>query len=257
MPLEALIFDVDGTLAETEEGHREAFNAAFAAAGLDWHWDVAVYAQLLEVTGGKERLRHYVEATPGVAPLDDDAVRSLHAAKTVRYVAAVRAGSIALRPGVRRLLHEARDVGIRLAIATTTSPENVEALLTATLGADGPGLFEVIGAGDTVPRKKPAPDIYLHVLDRLGLAPSCCIAIEDTPNGLHAARGAGIPVVVTVSLYGGTAGFEDALLVVDGLGEPDAPCAVLAEASSAKREQRPGPILDIAALRALLETARG
>jgi len=110
--------------------------------------------------------------------------------------------------------------------STTTSPANVAALLRTALGADGAGLFECIGAGDMVAAKKPAPDVYRLVLDRLQVAPDCCVAFEDTPNGLLAARGAGIPTIVTTSLYGGTAGFQDALLVVDGLGDVDAPCRV-------------------------------
>lgn len=246
MPLEALIWDVDGTLAETEEGHRAAFNAAFAGAGLDWHWDPALYARLLEVAGGKERIRRYLETTPGAGPLDDGAVRRLHAAKTAHYVSAVAAGAVALRPGVRRLLHEAQAAGLRLAIATTTSPANVQALLLATLGPDGHGLFEVIGAGDMVPRKKPAPDIFRHVLDQLGLPADRCLAFEDTVNGLDAAHGAGIPVVVTTSLYGGTDGFGDAAMVVDTLGEPEAPCWVLSG------PPLPGPVVDVEALRQLV-----
>ena len=246
MPLRALIWDVDGTLAETEEGHRHAFNAAFAEAGLDWHWDEARYARLLDVTGGKERIRHFITTTSGTPALDDDAIRSLHAAKTRRYVATVQSGAVVLRPGVARLLSEARAAGLHLAIATTTSLENVDALLHATLGADGPALFEVIGAGDMVPRKKPAPDIYRLALDRLGLAAGECIAFEDTPNGLHAACGAGIPTVVTTSLYGGTDGFEGALMVLDGLGDP---CRVLSGPAL------PGGVLDIPALERLLTSA--
>ncbi len=225
MPFEALIFDVDGTLAETEELHRHAFNAAFAAAGLGWHWDVERYRGLLDVTGGKERIRH--DAARRGEAIGDDAGARLHADKTARYVASVEAGAVALRPGVARLLHEARAAGLRLAIATTTTPENVTALLRATFGEDAGGLFECIGAGDMVAAKKPAPDIYRFVLDRLRIAPGRCVAFEDTPNGLHAALGAGVATVVTTSLYGGTAGFEGALLVVDGLGEADAPCRVL------------------------------
>jgi len=231
MPLEALIFDVDGTLAETEEWHRRAFNQAFADARLGWHWDQALYGKLLEVTGGKERMRHYAAmqhgaATHGLA-IDAAAIARLHAAKTAAYVASVEGGAMTLRPGVARLLHEARGAGLRLAVATTTTMENVTALLRATLGPDGATLFECIAAGDMVRAKKPAPDVYQLVLDRMGLAPERCIAFEDTPNGLHAARGAGIPTVVTTSLYGGTAGFEGALMVVDGLGDADAPCRVL------------------------------
>lgn len=247
MPLEALIFDVDGTLAETEEWHRHAFNAAFDAAGLGWHWDQALYRTLLDVTGGKERIRHH--AVRRGETIDAAAVARLHADKTARYVASVEAGAIALRPGVARLLHEARAAGLRLAIATTTTPENVSALLRTTLGSDAAGLFECIGAGDMVAAKKPAPDIYRFVLDRMGLAPGHCVAFEDTPNGLQAASGAGIATVVTTSLYGGTAGFEDALLVVDGLGEADAPARVLRGAAL------DGPALQVSDLRRALQAA--
>ena len=241
MPLEALVFDVDGTLAETEEWHRRAFNEAFAAAGLDWHWDQALYAKLLEVTGGKERMRHY--ATTHAKPIDDAMVARLHAAKTARYVAFVEGGAMTLRPGVARLLHEAHAAGLRLAVATTTSLENVTALLRTTLGTHGPALFGCIAAGDMVAAKKPAPDVYQLVLDRLNIAPRCCVAFEDTPNGLHAAWGAGIPTVITTSLYGGTARFEDALLVVDSLGDVEVPCRVLRGASL------DGPVLQVAHLR--------
>lgn len=205
MALQALVFDVDGTLADTErDGHRPAFNAAFAAAGLDWHWDVDLYGGLLAVTGGKERIRHFcARHDPQFLdrPDAEQAIAQLHAAKTQRYVRYVQAGRIGLRPGVARLVAEAREAGIRLAIATTTNPDNVTALLEADLGRRAPGWFEVIGAGDVVPRKKPAPDIYHWVLGRLGLAPQECLAIEDSAVGLHAATAAGLPTVVTRSPY--------------------------------------------------------
>jgi len=247
MPLEALIFDVDGTLAETEEWHRHSFNAAFAAAGLGWHWDQALYGTLLNVTGGKERIRRHAD-THGEA-IGDAAIARLHADKTARYVASVAAGAVSLRPGVARLMHEAREAGLRLAIATTTTPANVTALLRTTLGPDAAGLFECIGAGDMVAAKKPAPDIYRFVLDRMGLAPGRCLALEDTPNGLRAALGAGIAAVITTSLYGGTAGFDGALMVLDGLGEADAPCRVL------HGPALPGPALRVADLRRALDDA--
>ncbi len=228
MPLAALIFDVDGTLAETEEVHRQAFNASFARAGLGWHWDRDLYAKLLEVTGGKERIRHYIDAHGGTPGLDAAAIARLHADKTAEYAAVVASGAVALRPGVLRLLDEAQAAGLTLAIATTTSPPNVDALLRATIGPGGPARFAVIAAGDCVPAKKPAPDIYRYALARLGLPPEACIAFEDTPNGLRAALGAGIATVVTTSLYGGTDGFEGALAVVDGLGDLDFPAQALA-----------------------------
>jgi HAD superfamily hydrolase (TIGR01509 family) len=217
--LSALIFDVDGTLAETEELHRLAFNAAFAAAGLPWDWDTDLYARLLEVTGGKERIAHYVGLAGGPR-LARDTIATLHAEKTARYTELVAQGGLALRPGVARLLAEARAGGVRLAIATTTSRPNVDALLRATLGADP---FDVIAAGDEVAAKKPAPDIYRLALERLGLPPTRCIAIEDTSNGLLSAQGAGLPCVMTTSLYGGHGPFPGALAVVTQLGDPGDP----------------------------------
>ncbi len=224
--LQALLFDVDGTLAETEEGHRRAFNAAFAAAGLDWHWSPRQYRELLAVTGGKERIRHYID-TAGLAaglPTDlDRFIAELHALKTRYYTEAVRTGNMGLRPGVARLIGEARAAGLRLAVATTTSPANVEALLQATLGPEAIGWFDAIAAGGVVPAKKPAPDIYHHALDRLGLPPDACLALEDSRNGLRAARAAGVPCLVTPSFYTDHEHFDGAVLVVSDLGEPDRP----------------------------------
>lgn len=221
--LQALIFDVDGTLADTErDGHRPAFNAAFAEHGLDWHWDEALYGRLLAITGGKERMRHYAgqHAADIAARHDFDAlIKQLHAAKTAHYVRLVEQGGLPLRPGIAGLIGEARRQGLRLAIATTTSPENVDALLRATLGQDAPGWFEVIGAGDIVPAKKPAPDIYTWVLDRLGLPASACLAIEDSENGLRAAQSAGLPCLVTRNAYTAGQDFSGALAVVDDLAD--------------------------------------
>lgn len=207
--LQALIFDVDGTLAETEEVHRQAFNAAFQEAGLGWTWDVALYRELLSVTGGKERIRAYVErhAPPGGGHALEQ-VASLHAAKTKFYTQAVERGDVALRPGIRPLVEAARGRGLRLAIATTTTLANVEALVAATFGRRTLDLFEVVVAGDEVARKKPAPEVYLQALARLGLPAAACIAFEDSPAGLASARSAGLRTVVSPGLY--TAGFDTA-----------------------------------------------
>jgi HAD superfamily hydrolase (TIGR01509 family) len=223
---------VDGTLADTErDGHRVAFNRAFAAAGLDWVWDVPLYGELLAVTGGKERIRHYVERYRADyrRPADfDDLIVRLHAAKTQYFTRLVADAGIPLRPGVRRLLDEARRAGVRLAIATTTTPENVSALLRHALAPDAEGWFDVIGAGDVVPAKKPAPDIYLYVLERLGLPTAECVAFEDSENGLRSALAAGVTTVVTVNDYTRNHDFRGAALVLDHLGEPGQPCRALA-----------------------------
>lgn len=226
--LKALIFDVDGTLAETErDGHRIAFNRAFAGAGLDWHWSVPLYGELLAVAGGKERIRFYLERyrshwQPPAA--SDEFIASLHAAKTEHYRQLLASGAIPLRPGVRRLLEEARTRGVRLAIATTSVLANVLGLLEQALD---PTWFEVIGAGDIVPAKKPAPDIYCYVLERMGLDPQDCLAFEDSRHGLQAATQAGLRTIVTVNDYTLNQDFSEALLVLDRLGEPDQPFTVL------------------------------
>jgi HAD superfamily hydrolase (TIGR01509 family) len=228
--LEALLFDVDGTLADTEEIHRQGFNEAFRQAGLDWHWSQALYGRLLAVTGGKERIRHYLntERPDFTAPADlDGFIAGLHAAKTEIYTRTVSEGGVPLRPGIRRLLEEAREAGLRLAIATTTTPANVTALLEASLAADGPSWFEVIAAGGVVPRKKPDPGIYVYAMERMDLPPARCLAFEDSHNGLLASQGAGLKTLITVSQYTRHHDFDGAELVLDQLGEPDQPMTVL------------------------------
>jgi beta-phosphoglucomutase-like phosphatase (HAD superfamily) len=232
MPLRALIFDVDGTLAETEEAHRTAFNEAFANHGLDWHWDRDTYGDLLKVAGGRERIRHFMaRSSPELlARADaDELVRRLHTDKTARYQRRLAQGQIVLRPGVARLLAEAHaDPGVRLALATTTHVGNIEALLTPALGGHAIEWFDAIAAGDHVAAKKPAPDLYLHALEQLGLAGAECLAIEDAAIGLAAATAAKIPTVVTVNAYTCDEAFPDAVAVLSDLGEPGCPFAVLA-----------------------------
>ena len=178
--LQALLFDVDGTLADTErDGHRVAFNRAFADAGLDWDWSEELYGELLTVTGGKERIRYFLDNYLPEVTLSDEEIAALHASKTEHYTSMLAAAVVPLRPGVRRLLEEAREVGLRLAIATTTTPANVRALIESTLGKEAMDWFEVIAAGDIVPAKKPAPDIYEYAMQEMGLGPESCIAFED------------------------------------------------------------------------------
>lgn len=233
---QALIFDVDGTLADNErDGHRVAFNQAFDQAGLDWCWSELFYGSLLAVGGGKERIYHYIqscqpELPDGIqSPADlADLITALHQAKTQFYRQRLGLGMIPLRPGVLRLLQEAREAGVRLAIATTSALPSAMALLDKALPPGAVDWFEVIAAGDVVPAKKPSPDIYSYVLDRLALEARDCLAIEDSPVGLRAAVAAGLTTVVTVNSYTAGGDFTGASLVVSDLGEPELPFTVLA-----------------------------
>ena len=231
MILKAIIFDVDGTLAETEEIHRKAFNRAFAEAGLDWHWSRERYRELLAISGGKERIRRYIEEEQYHDFLQrkdlQEWIAGLHKAKTAIYTDMITAGEVELRPGVERLVREARQAGLKLAIATTTSTANIIALFEATLGREALDWFDAIGAAEQAPDKKPNPSVYLWVLEQLGLPGRDCVAIEDTRNGVLAATGAGIPVLVTQSFYSEGEDFSGALAVLSDLGEPDHPYQVL------------------------------
>jgi len=222
MTIKAIIFDVDGTLADTEDGHRKSFNKAFAENGLDWNWDVALYDKLLKVTGGKERIKYFVEnyQPDFVRPSDYESfVKKLHAVKTRHYTSMLGEGQIPLRPGIKQLIHDAHAAGIKLAIATTTTPENVSALLEIGLGKDWESYFTANGCGDIVPNKKPAPDIYFWVLEKLKLAPEQCIALEDSNNGLRSALVAGIKTYVTTNPYTHWHDFDGAAGIFDDLSD--------------------------------------
>ncbi|WP_420475366.1 HAD-IA family hydrolase [Noviherbaspirillum sp. ST9] len=224
--MRALIFDVDGTLADTETAHRDAFNAAFSEAGLDWYWDEALYARLLDVAGGKERILHYwktVDPDEASGRLARETVDAVHLLKTRHYDAMVRGGRLSLRPGILRLICEAHASKVPMAIASTTTSSNIDALLEAPLGSGWRSLFAAVCDASTTDIKKPAPDVYLAALDALALPPDACLAMEDSENGLRAARAAGIPTLVTPTAYTVTHRFDDALLVLPYLGDPDHP----------------------------------
>jgi HAD superfamily hydrolase (TIGR01509 family) len=224
--LKALVFDVDGTLADTESAHRGAFNLAFAALGLDWYWDEPLYTGLLAVSGGKERIQHYwkthhpeLPELAGLAPTD--AVNRLHALKTAAYEAAVNAGVVQLRPGVLDLMAQAHAQGLKLAIATTTSPPNIAALLRQALGADWRRNFSAIGDAQTAPVKKPDPQVYLQVLAELQLPAGQCVAFEDSLNGLQASLAAGLATVITPTRYTAGQDFSGAMRLMTDLGQVD------------------------------------
>lgn len=219
----AIMFDVDGTMAETEEFHRRAFNEAFTHFDLPWHWDVAIYGRLLRIAGGRERIRHFWEQlAEDRCDLSDSRINELHRFKTRRYAELMASGACGLRPGVADLILRARDGRLRLAIVTTTSRDNIGALLSRNLETDWRRYFDVIVSGDDVPNKKPKPDAYLAALDTLGLPAASCLAIEDSRNGLIAAVSAGAPVLITRSLYFRDEDFTGAAGVADDLTDlPD------------------------------------
>lgn len=224
--LMALIFDVDGTLADTEMAHLAAFNQAFAQVGLDWCWDVPLYTRLLEVSGGKERICAYWQSR-GDMPHElsggevDQMIGRIHELKTAAYQQAVQDGMVQMRPGVLALIAEAMGAGLRLAIASTTTLVNITNLLKQAMGLDWQNHFSVIEDASTAPRKKPDPSVYLQTLQRLGMQASECLAIEDSSNGLRAARSAGLATVITQNEFTAHHDFAGALRVLpslDGVG---------------------------------------
>jgi HAD superfamily hydrolase (TIGR01509 family) len=224
--VKALIFDLDGTMADTEETHRQAFNAAFLEHALWWDWSREQYQGLLRISGGKERIAVYIDSLK--ATTEEKArllglVPMIHGTKTRVFGELIADGRAALRTGVARLIREARDAGIKLGIASTTSPENVSALLRAQLGAESYRFFDAIACGDLVAHKKPAPDIYTLALAMLGLGAGECVAFEDSVNGLAAAKAAGLYTVVTPNFWSMADDFTDADLLLQDLGDPGQP----------------------------------
>jgi len=254
MSLEALIFDFDGTLADTEETHRQAFNYAFVRFDLGWEWSRPQYRELLHTSGGKERLIRFIETLPASSTEKarlQRLVPAIHRTKTELYTELIADGRCPLRPGVRRLLDEARGAGIKLAIASTTSSASVQALLSRHLDRAAIRGFTTIVSGDLVAQKKPAPDIYRLVLSTLGLPPDRCVAFEDSANGVRAAKSAGLFTVVTATQWTIGDDFADADLELSSLGDQEHPL-LDAEAAAAG-----GPWLGLAQLRRLHAGAMG
>lgn len=232
MSLQALIFDVDGTIADTETVHCEAFNQAFRAHGLDWHWDRQLYGELLQVTGGKERIASYLERRDA-ATLNDphraQLIAALHATKTTLYHELLERAEVRARPGVRDLMNEALAANVRLAIASTTSVENIVPLLTSSFGPEAVHWFSAIATGDMVRRKKPAPDVYQAALALLHLDSASAIAFEDSAIGVQAAKAAGLYTVATPNPWTESQDFSGADLVLSSLSEAAEPLAAAAE----------------------------
>jgi HAD superfamily hydrolase (TIGR01509 family) len=253
MSCEALIFDVDGTIADTEEVHRQAFNRAFDACRLRWNWDAPLYCELLRVTGGKERIASYIQRLRLPATEErclEGLIPQIHQAKTRLYRELLEVGQVKARSGVRRLVMEARNNGLRVAIASTTSPENIEPLIAAGLGREALNWFDTIATGDVVANKKPAPDIYNVALKSLGVDPECAIAVEDSAIGVAAAKSAGLFTVATPNIWTRTQDFTAADLLLGSLGDPEEPLA------PADEDRLGAPYLSLERLAALHAAAR-
>ena len=242
--LRALIFDVDGTLADTEEFHRRAFNAAFSAADLGWWWNRSTYRELLRVAGGRQRMRAFAEqedAATTQRPDFEELLTALHAAKTRRYDASLREEPLALRPGIARLFDEAADAHVSLAIATTTTAANLDALLEPQFGRTWRERFAAVVSGSEIKRLKPEPDVYVETLRQLGLDANECLAFEDSANGIRAAQAAGLAVIATPTWYSLAEALPPAFVTLEHLGDPEKPLP----------KGTPGsPFVDVARLRA-------
>jgi HAD superfamily hydrolase (TIGR01509 family) len=218
--MKALIFDCDGVLVDTErDGHRVAFNRAFAEAGIKVEWSIELYGELLKIAGGKERMKHYFDRNgwpSGTTP--ETLIPELHKRKTNIFTSLISAGSLPLRPGITRIVDETHAAGVRLAVCTTSAPKSVDGVLDL-MGARRKAFFEVVLAGDVVAKKKPDPEIYELAKKRLGLQGKECVVIEDSRNGLLAATGAGMPCLITTSTYTADEDFHEAARVVPDLGD--------------------------------------
>ena len=255
--MNALVFDCDGVLADTERyGHLPSFNQTFREFGLPLEWSEDEYGRKLLIGGGKERMAS--ELTPDFVranglPADPDAlaaeVAKWHKRKTALYTEMVAAGELPPRPGIRRVISDAQDAGWRLAVASTSAEASVHAILEYAVGKERADRFDVFLAGDCVPKKKPAPDIYLLALEKLGVDPAGVLVVEDSRNGLEAAYAAGLRCLVTVNGYTEKEDFSEAILVVSSLGDPDGEhTTVIANRSAA----RPGAYVTLADLEACL-----
>jgi len=240
--MRALIFDCDGVLVDTErDGHRVAFNRAFAALDLGVEWDIPLYGELLQVAGGKERMKHYFDSVgwPAEREDKDDLIRDLHRIKTEAFRGMIVLGELNFRPGVVRLIDEAIAAGVQLAVCSTSNERAVHSIVDK-LGPARRSRFDLILAGDVVSRKKPDPEIYLRALEELDVSATDCFVVEDNRNGLLAAKAAGIRCLITTSSYSCSEDFREADLVVDELGDPPSVRVTLEQLEQIRLERAAG-----------------
>jgi len=232
--IKGFFFDQDGVIIDTErDGHRVAFNRTFKEFGFNVEWDVETYHGLLQIAGGKERMKRYldekgfgVKVTP---EQEEDLIKRLHKRKTEIFIELIESGSLPLRPGIRRIMHEIMNLGLVLGICTTSNAQVAHAITEKLLAEIS---FDLVLAGDEVSRKKPDPEIYLLALEKTGLKAKEAICIEDSHNGVTAARGAGLRVVATTNVYTEQEDLSRADIVVTCLGDPDGEQVTLKKGSA-------------------------
>jgi HAD superfamily hydrolase (TIGR01509 family) len=221
--IKAIFFDQDGVVIDTEkDGHRVAFNETFKEFGYEFQWNVEKYHELLQISGGKERMRHYFQTEGVFSDLnkneEDELIKKLHKTKTEIFIKLIESGKLPLRPGIKRLMKEAMGIGIILGICTTA---NERAANSIAMGMLKEIKFEFVLAGDVVSRKKPDPEIYLLALEKTGLKPEECIVVEDSRNGVLAAKETGMHIIATTNIYTEREDLSEADIIVTCLGDPD------------------------------------
>ena len=221
--IKAIFFDQDGVIIDTErDGHRVSFNMTFKEFGFTDEWSVDYYHELLQIGGGKERMKHHLLTKGFSKPVPpeeaDELIRNMHKRKTALFVELIESGKLPLRPGVHRLMKEAMDAGLKIGVTTTSNEQTAKAITEDFLSDIK---FDVVLAGDVVSRKKPDPEIYNLALKLTGLKPDEAIVVEDSRNGMLAAKSAGIPVVVTTNGYTEKEDLSGGDIIVTCLGDPD------------------------------------
>ena len=230
MKLNAVLFDIGTIISNSDEVHRQSFNEAFKEFGLKWYWDEAIYKELVLVGGGKERIKYYIKrASPELLKQKNlvNYIQSIHKIKSQIYEDLLHDFKIEVRPGILRLLKEIKKNNLRLGLVSDTTEENLKNLFKKSLNVIPCDCFDVIAHGGCNLPKKPSPDIYYWALEQLKLPPNSCIAIEDYQRGIDSARGAGLNVIVTPSMYTTTNELRGASLIVSDLGEQNKPFKVI------------------------------
>lgn len=227
--IQAVFFDQDGVIIDTErDGHRVSFNMTFKEFGFTDEWDVEYYHELLQIGGGKERMKHHWKTKGFSKPMTEEEVDALipqmHKRKTALFVELIESGKLPLRPGVHRFMKEAMEAGLKIAVCTTSNEQAAKAITEKMLSDIK---FDLVLAGDVVKNKKPDPEIYILALEKLGLKPEEVFVVEDSKNGVRASKAAGIKTIVTTNGYTEKEDVSAGDIIVSCLGDPDGEKAVL------------------------------